>query len=58
MRRLGIGSQMQSFVANYAKGKSVILVADGEDTAKDMYKAQGYQYGGFQYEALKEFTVE
>ena len=49
---------MQSFVANYAKGKSVILVADGEDTAKDMYKAQGYQYGGFQYVALKEFTVE
>lgn len=58
VRRLGIGSQMQSFVANYAKDKPVILVAAGEDTAKDMYKAQGYQYGGYQYEALKEYTIE
>ncbi|WP_281512207.1 GNAT family N-acetyltransferase [Mammaliicoccus vitulinus] len=54
-RKLGIGSKMQAFVADFAQDKLIILVADGEDTAKDMYKKQGYVYSGYQYEALKEY---
>ncbi|ASE33424.1 GNAT family N-acetyltransferase [Mammaliicoccus sciuri] len=54
-RRLGIGTKMQAFVAEIAKDKPIILVADGEDTAKDMYKRQGYIYSGFQFETLKEY---
>ena len=54
-RRLGIGTIMQAFVAEIAKDKPIILVADGEDTAKDMYKRQGYIYSGFQFETLKEY---
>ncbi|CPR05043.1 acetyltransferase [Staphylococcus aureus] len=46
---------MQAFVAEIAKDKPIILVADGEDTAKDMYKRQGYIYSGFQFETLKEY---
>nr|WP_263314942.1 GNAT family N-acetyltransferase [Mammaliicoccus sp. Marseille-Q6498] len=55
LRKRGIGTKMQAFVAEYAKDKPIILVADGEDTAKDMYQKQGYKYSGFQYEALKEY---
>lgn len=54
-RKLGIGTKMQAFVADFAKEKPIILVADGEDTAKDMYVKQGYIYSGYQYEALKEY---
>ncbi|WP_343237197.1 GNAT family N-acetyltransferase [Staphylococcus sp. ACRSN] len=50
----GIGKVMQSFVARYADGKTIILVADGEDTAKDMYIKQGYQFISFKYQILKE----
>ena len=42
-RHQGIGSTMQSLVGEYAISrdhKPVILVADGEDTAKDMYAKQ------------------
>ena len=49
---------MQSFVANYAKRKSVILVADGEDTAKKICIKHKVINMVVQYEALKEFTVE
>lgn len=37
-----------------ANERPVILVADGEDTAKDMYLRQGYVYQGFKYHILKE----
>ncbi len=46
-RHQGIGSTMQSITSEYAISrdhKPVILVADGEDTAKDMYAKQGYVY--------------
>lgn len=33
--------------------KSIILVADGEDTASEMYQRQNYCLEGFQYEAFK-----
>ncbi|WP_323704064.1 GNAT family N-acetyltransferase [Mammaliicoccus sp. Dog046] len=55
LRRKGIGTEMQAYVSKIAQDKPIILVADGEDTAKDMYQAQGYKYSGFQYEALKEY---
>ncbi|KGR81897.1 GNAT family N-acetyltransferase [Lysinibacillus odysseyi] len=53
MQRKGIGSQMQQFVMDHFTEKTIILVADGEDTAREMYRKQNYDYLGFQYEALK-----
>ncbi|RIP37454.1 GNAT family N-acetyltransferase [Staphylococcus gallinarum] len=53
-QRQGIGTVMQSYVARYAGRKPMILVADGEDTAKDMYIKQGYQFLSFKYQILKE----
>lgn len=52
-QRKGIGSQIQQTVMGRAGKKTVILVADGEDTPRDMYLKQGYSYKGFQYEVLK-----
>ena len=54
MRRKGIGRAMQAFVAAHADGKPIILVADGEDTAKDMYIKQGYTFISYRYQILKE----
>lgn len=54
MRNQGIGRAMQAFIANYAEDKPIILVADGEDTAKDMYVKQGYTYISYCYQVLKE----
>ncbi|WP_019152616.1 GNAT family N-acetyltransferase [Robertmurraya massiliosenegalensis] len=51
-RNKGIGSHLQQFVMEECADKRVILVADGEDTPKEMYKKQNYQYAGFKYEAL------
>ncbi|GLC89795.1 GNAT family N-acetyltransferase [Lysinibacillus piscis] len=52
-QRKGIGSAMQRFVANQFANKTIILIAEGEDTAKDMYRKQGYVYHGKRYEATK-----
>ncbi|MEK4425681.1 GNAT family N-acetyltransferase [Solibacillus sp. FSL K6-1523] len=52
-QRQGIGSKIQQFVMQQYADKTVILVADGEDTPKDMYVKQGYHFIGFQYNALK-----
>lgn len=54
-QKKGIGSNIQSFVMNEFHDKTVILVADGNDTPKEMYRKQNYQYIDFQYEALKVF---
>jgi ribosomal protein S18 acetylase RimI-like enzyme len=54
-QRKGIGSQLQRYVMNEFNDRIVILVADGEDTPKEMYRKQNYQYLGFQYEALKVY---
>jgi hypothetical protein len=32
---------------------TIILVADGEDTPREMYQKQNYRYLGFRYEAQK-----
>ncbi|WP_409304762.1 GNAT family N-acetyltransferase [Peribacillus sp. SCS-155] len=52
-QRKGIGSRIQKFVMDEFLDKTVVLVADGEDTPKEMYRKQNYQYLGFQYESLK-----
>jgi len=52
-QRKGIGSQLQQYVMQKFPDKIVILVADGEDTPREMYQKQNYVYQGFQYEALK-----
>jgi GNAT superfamily N-acetyltransferase len=54
-QRKGIGSQLQKFVMDQFPDKTIILVADGDDTAKDMYRKQNYQYLGFQYESFKVY---
>ncbi|MHC5267808.1 GNAT family N-acetyltransferase [Enterococcus sp. LJL98] len=56
-QRRGIGSQLQKFVMESFPEKSIILVADGEDTPREMYQKQNYQYLGFQYEATKENEI-
>lgn len=55
-QKKGIGSQIQKFVMEEFKDKTVILIADGEDTPKVMYKKQNYEYQGLKYEALKIFN--
>ena len=53
-QRNGIAAKMQRYVMDRFPDKTVILLADGEDTPKEMYKKQNYVFQGFQYEALKE----
>lgn len=53
-QRKGIAACMQKMVMDLFPDKTIILLADGEDTPKEMYKKQNYQKQGFQYEALKE----
>jgi len=55
MQKKGIGSQLQKTVMDFYPDHTIILVADGEDTPKKMYKKQNYQYLGFQYEVLETF---
>ena len=52
-QKKGIGSRLQKFVMDSFPEKVVLLVADGEDTPREMYKKQNYQYQGFKYEILK-----
>jgi GNAT superfamily N-acetyltransferase len=52
-QRKGIGSRIQKFVMDTFHDKTVILVADGQDTPKEMYKRQNYQYLGYQYYTQK-----
>lgn len=56
-RHKGIGTTMQSYVGYLAESRPVILVADGDDTAKDMYIKQGYIFKGFQYQIVKEDAI-
>ncbi|MGV3041855.1 GNAT family N-acetyltransferase [Staphylococcus rostri] len=53
-QKRGIGTRIQAAIGQLAQERPVILVADAEDTAKDMYVKQGYTYAGFQYSALLE----
>jgi len=51
----GIGSRLQKYVMESFPEKTDILVADGEDTPREMYKKQNYQYHGFKYETQKVY---
>ena len=57
-QRQGIGRAIQREIARLAEGRTMILVADGEDTAKDMYVKQGYVFLSYMYQALKESMDE
>lgn len=52
-RRKGIGTALQEFVMAHADGRTVLLVADASDTAREMYNRQNYTYLSFRYELLK-----
>nr|WP_321292840.1 GNAT family N-acetyltransferase [uncultured Trichococcus sp.] len=54
-RGKGIGTALQLFVMEHADGKTVLLVADAADTAREMYNRQNYTYISFRYELLKIF---
>ncbi len=57
-QRKRIAAHLQQFVMVSFPEKTVILLADGEDTPREMYKKQNYEYVGFQYEAVKVFEDE
>ncbi|MBR7794727.1 MAG: GNAT family N-acetyltransferase [Bacillota bacterium] len=52
-RKKGIAQRLQKFVMDQFPNKTIILVADGEDTPREMYIRQNYRYLGFQYEVQK-----
>jgi GNAT superfamily N-acetyltransferase len=54
-QKRGIGSRLQKFVMNQFPSKTIILVADGEDTPREMYRKQNYEYLGFKYNAQKVY---
>jgi GNAT superfamily N-acetyltransferase len=54
-QRKGIGTSVQQYVMDRFKDKMIILVADGEDTPREMYQKQNYRCLGFQYQAQKVF---
>lgn len=51
-RRRGIGSILQKSVMKRFSERLIVLAADGEDTVREMYQKQHYQYQGYRYEAL------
>jgi GNAT superfamily N-acetyltransferase len=54
-QRKGIGSSIQQYVMDRFANNTIILVADGEDTPREMYHKQNYRYLGFRYETQKVF---
>ncbi|MGG7619105.1 GNAT family N-acetyltransferase [Bacillus coreaensis] len=54
-QRKGIGSRLQKYVMEHYSDKTVILVAEGSDTPRNMYQRQNYQLIDFQYEATKVY---
>lgn len=55
-QRQGIGTEIQRFIMELAGNRTVVLVADGEDTPKEMYAKQNYTYLSYQVGALKELN--
>ena len=56
-QRQGIGSAMQSFVAQVDRNKTIILIADGQDSARNMYIKQGYRFVSRCYQIVNEEMV-
>ncbi|MFJ7726794.1 GNAT family N-acetyltransferase [Neobacillus sp. NPDC097160] len=54
-QKKGIGSRLQKFVMEEFHDKTIILVADGEDTPREMYRRQNYQNHGYKYHADKVY---
>ena len=52
-QRKGIGSHLQRYAMDLFPEKTVLLMADGEDTPREMYKKQQYKNVGFKYEVQK-----
>lgn len=52
-RNRGVATAIQQKVMATYPEQTVLLVADGEDTPREMYQKQGYQFRGFQIDALK-----
>lgn len=52
-QRKGIGSGLQRYVMDHYSDKTVILVASGEDTPREMYRKQNYQFQSYIYEVMK-----
>lgn len=59
-RSKGIATAVQKFIMEEAAsfGKKVFLVADAEDTPKEMYIKNGFTYEGFRIGAQKEIKGE
>ncbi len=55
-QRKGIGGSLQWYVMDNYSDKTVILVADQDDTAREMYQRQHYQCIGIQYEVQKVYA--
>jgi GNAT superfamily N-acetyltransferase len=55
-QKKGIGSRLQRFVMDTFSDKTIILVADGEDTPREMYSKQNYQNLGFKYQTQTIFV--
>lgn len=56
-QRRGIGSRLQKRVMDLFPERTVILVADGEDSPREMYQKQNYQYMGYRHEVQKIFET-
>ncbi|MCL6573329.1 MAG: GNAT family N-acetyltransferase [Bacillus sp. (in: Bacteria)] len=54
-QKKGIGSRLQKFVMERFYNKTIILVANGDDTPREMYKRQNYQYHGYKYQSQKVY---
>lgn len=53
-QKQGIGTVIQHYAVKVAGERSIILLADAEDTPRSMYRKQGYTYEGFRIGAQKE----
>lgn len=53
-QKRGIGSQLQQFVMTAHADKIVLLLAEADDTPREMYRKQNYKYLGNRMELLKE----
>src|SRR5699024_7459194 len=53
-QRNGIGAAIQQFAMDLAGNRPVILVADADESPREMYQRQGYEYQTFQIGAQKE----
>ncbi|MCE4955993.1 GNAT family N-acetyltransferase [Macrococcoides caseolyticum] len=60
MRKQGVGTSLQQAIWQYAgmKGKQVILIADGNDSPREMYQKQGYIKVSERYELLRKPSAD